>query len=259
MSNKSDHLQRVDQLWAAYTARPDARLREQLIQECRPLALAVVKKLGHGGDEDVVQVAMLALIKAVDRYDPGSGCRFSTFAVPTIMGEVRRYQRDYARLVRPPRSLYELHAAVIAQERQMAARNGHSPTLAEVAEALGVDLDTVVEAMAVDDLCVPYSLDTPAVTSDGDNATSLVDLLGSEDPALGRVEERITWERLLHALDPPLRRIVELRYYREMTQREVARLLGVSQMQVSRLERRAIAGLQRVAAEGCHPFATDTA
>jgi RNA polymerase sigma-B factor len=257
MSRKEDHGRRVDRLWIAYAARPDSRLREQLIQECRPLALAVLRHLGHGGDEDLLQVAMLGLIKAVDRYDPGSGFRFSSFAVPTIMGEVRRYQRDYSRLVRPPRSLYDLHAAVIARERQMTTRDGHAPTLAEVAESLGVELDQVVEAMAVDDLCVPCSLDTPVSIHDPESPWSLTEHLGAEDPELGRVDERLTWERLLEALEPRLRHILELRYYRDLTQREVARSLGVSQMQVSRLERRAIAGLRRLAAAGCHSGARE--
>jgi len=188
----------------------------------------------------------------VDRYDPSSGYRFSSFAVPTITGEVRRYQRDHSRLVRPPRSLYDLHAAVVARERQMTADNGHAPTLSEVAEALGVELDHVVEAMAVDDVCVPCSLDTPTSIYDPESPWSLAEHIGGEDPELGRLEERLTWERLLEALDPRLRRIVELRYYRDQTQREVARSLGVSQMQVSRLERRAIAGLRRLAA--AEPF-----
>jgi RNA polymerase sigma-B factor len=247
MTGNEDPWQRVERLWADYAARKDARLREQLIEAYRPLALAALKRLGYGGDEDLTQVAMLGLIKAVDRFDPSTGYQFSTFAVPTIMGEVRRYHRDHSRLVRPPRSLYDLHAAVIARQRLMTTRDGHVPTLAEVAESLGVELDEVVESIALDDICVPSSLDTAASTQDPESPWSLAEHLGAADPELVRIEERMIWERLLEALEPRLRHIVELRYYRELSQRDVARSLGVSQMQVSRLERRAIDGLRRLA------------
>src|SRR4051794_34371108 len=108
MREEEENSQGGERLRVGLEHEPGQRLRDQLIQECRPLALAILRHLGYGGDEDLLQVAMLGLIKAVDRYDPQSGYRFSSFAVPTIAGEVRRYLRDLSRLVRPPRSLYDL-------------------------------------------------------------------------------------------------------------------------------------------------------
>jgi len=111
--------------------------------------------------------------------------------------------------------------------------------------------------MAVDDLCVPYSLDSPIPAQEDMGGSLLAEHLGAEDPELGRLEERLNWARLLDALEPRLRHILVLRYYRDLTQREVARSLGVSQMQVSRLERRAIAGLRRAASEDALPVLTE--
>jgi RNA polymerase sigma-B factor len=219
-------------------------LRERLIEGHRQLALAIARRLGHNGDEDIEQVALMGLVKAADRFDPDRGTRFSTFAVPTIEGEVKRYLRDYSRLVRPPRSLLELHDAVVAAEAELTARSGRSPTVTAIAAALGVEIDRVLDAMAMEDTCHPSSLDGLQETTEREASAALHRCLGRDDPELARVEERLAWTGALDTLPPPLRSVIELRYYEDLTQSEIARRLGISQMQVSRLERRALEKLR---------------
>jgi RNA polymerase sigma-B factor len=200
--------------------------------------------MGHGSDEDLQQVALLSLVKAVDRFDPTRGHCFSTFATPTILGEIKRYLRDNSRLVRPPRSLHDLHVNVVTKQREMTMESGTVPTLAEVAAALGAELDRVVEAMALEDVCVPCSL-TGWPLTESDQNLALEDCLGTEDPEMARVEARVAWGDVLKELDPDLKQVIMLRYYQDITQRDAAARLGVSQMQISRLERRALDRLRK--------------
>jgi RNA polymerase sigma-B factor len=234
----------ADHLWAAYAAHPDHQLRDQLIEHYRPLAISVLQHMPGRWDEDLEQVAMLGLVKAVDRFNPTCGSRFGSFAVPTIQGEVKRYLRDYSRPVRCPRPLLDLRAATAAKERQLTLKFGHSPTLAELADALNVELDQVVEAMAIEETCHPHSLDRLLPVGEQGEPVPLEECLGAEDPELARAEQRILWSQVLGKLEPQLRQVVALRYYQNLTQQETSHRLGVSQMQVSRLERRAIERLR---------------
>jgi RNA polymerase sigma-B factor len=230
----------ADRLWSAYTLHPSSQLREQLIEHYRPLTMAVLHRFRHRWDEDLEQVALVGLVKAVDRFDPVRGNGFPTFAVPTILGELKRFLRDQSRLVRCPRSLLDLHAAVGAKEGELTQQFGRSPTLTEIAAALGKPLDRVVEAMAIEETCHPCSLDDLPPSREYYPPVALEECVGAEDPELKKVEERIAWEQELDQLDPRLRRVMRLRYYDNLSQREAAQCLGVSQMQVSRLERRAL-------------------
>jgi RNA polymerase sigma-B factor len=229
-----------EQLWSAYARRRDARLRERLVERYRRLAYTALKQLHCTGNEDLEQVALLGLIEAIDRFDPTSGHHFSSFALPTILGELRHYLRDQSRLIRCPRPLFDLRAAVIARRRNLRQQIGRDPSLAEIARDLGTDLEHVVEAMATEDICHPASFDQAPSGQEEDRSPLSEECLGAEDPELARVEERIGWRQVLEHLDPRLREVIELRYYQNLSQERAAGRLGVSQMQVSRLERRAI-------------------
>jgi RNA polymerase sigma-B factor len=232
--------QNADRLWSAYLCCPSSDLREQLIDLYRPLAAAIPRRLGLPVDEDVEQAALIGLVKAIDRFDPTRGFRFTSFAVPTIAGEVKRHFRDGCRLVRCPRSLLDLRAALRARHRELTAQRGHPPELSEVADALGVELERAVEALAVEEACTPRPLDGITGSMENGQALALEEHLGAEDPELARVEDRIAWGQLLKELEPRFRELLDLRFYNNLTQKETARRLGVSQMQVSRLERRAL-------------------
>lgn len=239
-----------EQLWSAYARCRDARLREQLVAQYRRLAYAALKQLHCIGNEDLEQVALLGLVEAIDRFDPDCGHHFPSFALPTILGELRHYLRDQSRLIRCPRALLELRAAVIARQDNLRLKCGCNPSLAEIARDLGVDLEHVVEAMALEDACHPSSLDQGLPGRGEDRSRLAEELLGAEDPELARVEERIGWRQVLDHLDPRLRQVIELRFYQNLSQEKAARRLGVSQMQVSRLERRAIDRLRCQVAAG---------
>jgi RNA polymerase sigma-B factor len=226
--------------WAAYARKPDPHVREQIIQRYRPLAYSVLNKVHYRGDEDLEQVALLALVKAVDRFDPSSGHHFSSFAVPTILGELRHYLRDQSRMVRCPRPLFELRAAVLDRQRAQPLLNGQEATLADIARDLGVEPEHVVEAMALEEICHPSSLDQNSRCHEDEPPGQKEEILGAADPELERVEERIGWKQALAHLDPRLRKVIELRFYQNLSQQKAAARLGVSQMQVSRLERRAL-------------------
>jgi RNA polymerase sigma-B factor len=250
MSHRDPVIEAGKRLWSEYGSDPSRGLREQLIEHYRPLAMAILRRILRRSDEDMEQVAMLALVKAVDRFDPGRGYSFPSFAVPTIQGEIKRYLRDHTRLIRCPRSLQRVRDAVIARSRDLTRTAGCPPSLAEVAAALNIDLDTVVEAMAVDDTCRPCSLNRLMLHSEQDQAATLEECVGAPDPELERVEERVSCSQMLRVLAPKLEEVLRLRYQDNLSQKEVAHRLGVSQMQISRLERRALDCLRGEVAVG---------
>jgi RNA polymerase sigma-B factor len=201
-----------------------------------PVATAIgVRYRGRGESvEDLTQVACLALVTAVDGFDPSRGHDFLAYAVPTIRGAVRRHFRDKAWDVRPPRRIQELRAKVEAASERLSHAMGRSPRPSELAADLGVDVEEVAECLASGDWYHVQSLDAPAAASSGSGA-ELADLLGAEDPALDLVEARVSVQPLLARLRPRERRILILRFYRGWTQQQIGADIGVSQMQVSRL------------------------
>lgn len=239
-----------EQLWAAYMASRSERLREQLMERYRRLAYGALKRVHCSGDEDLEQVAMLGLVEAIDRFDPADGRPFVAFALPTILGELRHYLRDQSRPIRCPRPLLALRAAVVARQRDLRLQYGRDPSLAEIAGAMGIPLEQVVEAMALEDTCHPASLNQALPGREEDRSALPEELLGAEDPELARVEERVGWRQVLDRLEPRLRRVIELRFYQNLSQAKTAGCLGVSQMQISRLERRALDRLRRQVAAG---------
>lgn len=195
--------------------------------------------------DDVFQVACIGLVNAIDRYDVSVGRAFSSFAVPTISGEIKRYYRDKTWAVRVPRDLQDRTLAVDRAARELESALGHHPTVAELAQHLGMDdeevLDTLHAAHArrADSLDVPYGDDDP---------TTLGDTIASHDDGFHRAEQRAALARLTSILPPRDRRILALRFQHDLTQQQIGELVGLSQMQISRILRQAIAKLRDYAA-----------
>jgi RNA polymerase sigma-B factor len=196
--------------------------------------------------EDLVQVASLGLLKAIDRFDPGRATAFSSFAVPTIAGELKRYFRDKVWSVRVPRDLNELTLRVDRTTELLINRLGRTPTASDIADHLDITVEEVLEAREAAAAYRAESLDRPAAADDEDGAR-LVDELGADDPGFGRAEQSATVERLMRALTGRQREILRLRFGEDLTQSEIGERVGLSQMQVSRLIRQAIERLRETA------------
>ncbi len=227
-----------ERLFADYFETGSDRARTELIESYAPLAEFFAARYRNRGtdNEDLRQVAQLALIKALDRFDPEVGVKFSTFAGRTIDGELKRYFRDKTWAVRVPRALKELSADVRRTADQLALEYGRAATVDEISDHLGVNADSVLEALDVKGAYRPTSLDRPAGV-EGESST-IGDLVGEDDPALARREARMTVRSLLATLPERERTILELRFYEDCSQSEIAERVGVSQMHVSRLLKR---------------------
>jgi RNA polymerase sigma-B factor len=235
MRAEVDGTQFADRLWSAYRSDPSDELREQIIAHYRPLAQIAIRRLCLPWDEDLEQVALIGLVKAVDRFDPTRDNGFFAFAFPTVLGEIKRYLRDHTHMIRCPRSLHELRDQVRSRQKELTRETGRAPTLAELAEMLRVDLDQVVEAMAMEETCRPCSLDKVVGLNPEHRPLTLGECLGKEDESLHQVEARVAWDQILDHLAPQMRRIIELRYFHQLSQSEAGQRLGISQMHVSRL------------------------
>jgi RNA polymerase sigma-B factor len=231
----------VDERFGIYRKTRDRRLRDDLVEEHAPLAHFLARRFANRGEpiDDLVQVALVGLLKAVERFDPGRGLQFSTFATPTILGELKRHFRDRGWAVRVPRRVQELHLQLGRIVAALGQEFGRSPTPAEVAERAGVSEEDVLEAMEAGSLYRLVSLEAPA-TRDEDEASELVACLGEDDPAFDQIEHRAELDDLLAVLPDRERRIVELRFFEGMTQSEIAERVNVSQMHVSRLLARSL-------------------
>ncbi|HKA50607.1 MAG TPA: SigB/SigF/SigG family RNA polymerase sigma factor [Candidatus Dormibacteraeota bacterium] len=244
---RREELRRLHRLYAETDDRRErAQIREQLVRGYESLVHFLARRFQNRGEplEDIVQVGFLGLIKAIDRFDPDMGNEFTTFATPTILGEIRRYFRDKGWAIRFPRRLQELYQQVVRTNEAMKNELNRQPTVAEVAERLGVQPDDVLEAMEMSSALTPVSID--AVTAGGieDGGRPLAEAVGSEDPNLDRVEMRDVLNRAMQHLNERERRIMIMRFFDEMSQSEVAKRLGISQMHVSRLQRAALEQLR---------------
>jgi RNA polymerase sigma-B factor len=222
--------------------------REQLIERYLPLARHLARRYKGGNAEldDLNQVAAFALVKAVDRFDPDRGIAFSSFAVPTIVGELKRHFRDHGWVVRVPRDVQELKLKLDRMVAALTGELGRAPTAGELADRTGATVEQVLDALGAASAHYPDSLDRP-VNEEGDDG--LGQLLGGEDPGYEEVENVELVDGLLATLPERERLILRLRFEDELTQAEIGRRLGVSQMHVSRLIRKSIARLQQ-ASEG---------
>jgi RNA polymerase sigma-B factor len=215
--------------------------RDVLIERHLKLAFHLAHRYAAGRDrEDLEQVASLALIKAVDRYDPSRGVAFTSFAVPTIIGEIKRYFRDLGWTVRVPRHVQELAARVDAAHEQLSGELGRTPTAAQLAERCEVGLEEVLEARQSSTAHFPDSLDR---TIFDDEEVPMHQAMGHDDPELVRAEYGIDIDLLLSRLPQRDQAVLRLRFQHDLVQREIAALLGLSQMQVSRIITGSIAKL----------------
>ena len=232
------------QMLEAYARTRDPRLREALVTRFLPLARSIAKRYRKAEEpfDDLLQVASLGLLKAVDRFDPDRGIAFSSYAVPTIVGELRRHFRDRCWTVRPPRELQERTLEVDKVRSELTSRLGRSPSVREIGQALELDDEQVLEALQAHQGMRAASLDAPRHGLDEADAT-LADATGVVDEELDRAEHRATLSRLFERLDERERKVLRLRFEQDMTQEQIGAIVGVSQMQVSRIIRGAIAKL----------------
>ncbi len=224
---------RQRELFARFAETRDAALREQLISGQLPLARHLARRFMNRGIplEDLVQVASVGLVKAVDRFDPGRGLEFSTFATPTIVGELKRHFRDKGWSVRVPRRIQELHVKTNTVVVEMTQRLGRSPTVAELAAATASSEEEILEAM---DASQAYRSMIDATIGD-DESRSMHNILGSDDENMELAEQRHVLGDLLDTLPKREQLMIRLRFWEGMTQSEIADRLGISQMHVSRL------------------------
>jgi RNA polymerase sigma-B factor len=219
-------------------------VRDTLIELNLPLVRYAAARFRSRNEpmEDIVQVGTIGLIKAIDRFDAGRGVEFPTFAMPTVVGEIKRFFRDTSWSVRVPRRLQELRLALTRASDDLAQQLDRSPTVGELAACLGVTEEDVVDGLAVGNAYTASSLDSPPPEEDGEG--SLADRLGYEDSALEGVEYRESLKPLLAQLPPRERRIIMLRFFSNMTQSQIGEEVGISQMHVSRLLTRTLAQLR---------------
>lgn len=226
------------ELFEQYRRSGDRRIRNQLVEAHMGFGIHVARKYANRGvpEDDLRQVAMLALVKAVDRFDPDRGVSFSTFAGRTVEGEIKRYFRDRTWAVRVPRPAKELHLRIRSAGEDLAHELGRSPTVRELASYLTVSTDDVVMAMGA---AAAYSADRIQPPTDDDSAPDSRGVLAERESGFGLTEDRIVLQRLIDRLPEREQEIVRLRFFEELTQAEIAERIGISQMHVSRLLRKA--------------------
>jgi RNA polymerase sigma-B factor len=220
------------------------RVRGELVELHLPLAEYLARRFGNRGEphEDLVQVATIGLIKAIDRFDLGRGVAFSTYATPTIVGEIKRHFRDRGWTIRVPRRLQEVQAVINQAVSDLGQELGRSPTVAELARRVGMSEEEILEGLESANAYSPLSLDAPDPSGE---VGAVIEQLGDYDDALDAVVDRETVKPLLDQLDARAKRILLLRFFRNMTQSQIAEELGISQMHVSRLLSRTLADLRR--------------
>jgi RNA polymerase sigma-B factor len=212
-----------------------ARLRALVLEGCVPLAKAVASRFARRGEEmaDLTQVALLAACKAVDRFDPQRGINFENYVVPTMTGELKRHFRDHGWMVRVRRHLQELHLRIRKAIPELSQSLGRTPTTEDLAVHLGVTADEVHQGIGAAAAYRAHSLNAPVVV--GDTEVELAEVVGDPDPDIERVADKYALRDALAALPDRERRILQMRFWDCMTQAEIARIVGLSQMHVSRL------------------------
>jgi len=236
------------QLLVSYHRDGDLYAREELAERFLPLARDLALRYTYTDEpfDDLLQVASLGLIKAIDRFEPGRGTKFTSYAAPTILGELKRHFRDKGWALHMPRDLQERTLAVSRATEALSKQLGRSPKVREVAAELGCSVEDVLEAQEAAASYEASSLDAPTAHDD-DGAAALVDLLGNEDTSYELVESRDAIANTWKALPDVERKVLELRFMHDLTQREIGEQIGYSQMHVSRLLRRALDRLETAA------------
>jgi RNA polymerase sigma-B factor len=244
----------VRSLFTAYRAAPtsgeQAELRAKLVDQHIGLVEFLARRFRNRGEplEDLVQVGTIGLLKAIERFDLDREVEFSTYATPTIVGELKRHFRDKGWAVRVPRRLQELHLELTKVVGHLGQDLGRSPTVAEIAQTMGTTEETVLEGLEIAQAYNFTSLDAPLDTDDG-GTTSFADQLGEEDEHLENLEYRASLAPEMAKLPERERRILYLRFFKGLTQSEIADKLEISQMHVSRLLNRTLANLRHALEE----------
>ena len=231
--------EKTRELFRRFKEEGDMDAREKLVMSHLNLVRFIANKFKNRGEpiDDLIQVGYLGLLKAIDRFDPSRGLEFTTFATPTIMGEIKRHFRDKGWSVRVPRRLQELSAKVNQATDTLTSQLQRSPTIAEIADYLDATVDEVLEAMESSSAYSSVSLEAPS-GADDDDTPSVIDRYATEDSDLAFTDDRIIIEEALASFSPRERDVIEMRFLKGMTQIEIAEKLGISQVQVSRLLRR---------------------
>ena len=235
-----------DELFVRWTKHKDVPARDTLIERFLPLARKLARRYAGSNEpyEDLVQVASLGLVKAVERFDPGRGFAFTSFAVPTIVGELKRYFRDAGWALHVDRSAQERARKISEARREVSSRHGRSPTVSELAEYMECSEEEVLDGLQAAEAYDTVSLDAPGR---GENeSVRRLDTLGGEDDRLGLIDDQATVFAAAQRLPERERRILYLRFGEDLTQAEIADRVGVSQMQVSRLLRKSVKRLQQL-------------
>ena len=236
---------RTRELFRRFKQEGDAEARDQLIVSHINLVRFLASKFKNRGEslEDLVQVGTIGLIKAIDRFDPERGLEFTTYATPTIMGEIKRHFRDKGWSVRVPRRLQELSAKVNQASDELTNQLQRSPSVAEIAEHLGTSVDEVLEAMESSSAYSSVPLEGGG-GGEEDETPSIIDHYATEDPDLAASDDRIVLEQAIADFSPREQEVVRMRFDEGLTQVEIAERLGISQVQVSRLLRRTLRRIQ---------------
>ena len=237
--------EKTRELFRRYKEEGDMDAREKLVMSHLNLVRFLANKFKNRGEplDDLVQVGYLGLLKAIDRFDPSRGLEFTTYATPTILGEIKRHFRDKGWSVRVPRRLQELSAKVNQATDTLTTQLQRSPTIEEVADYLDASVDEVLEAMESSSAYSSVPLEGTG-SSEGEDAPSIIDRYASEDNELSFTDDRLVIEEALQSFSPREREVIELRFPKGMTQIEIAQQLGISQVQVSRLLRRTLKKIQ---------------
>lgn len=236
---------RTRELFRQYKEEGSAEARDQLIMSHLNLVRFLASKFKNRGEslEDLVQVGTIGLIKAIDRFDPERGLEFTTYATPTVMGEIKRHFRDKGWSVRVPRRLQELSAKVNQATDELTNSLQRSPSVEEVAEYVGASVDEVLEAMESSSAYSSVPLEGGS-SSEDEESTSVIDHYVTEDADLAASDDRIVLEEAIQDFSPREREVIHMRFVEGLTQVEIAERLGVSQVQVSRLLRRTLRRIQ---------------
>jgi RNA polymerase sigma-B factor len=237
--------------FAEYARTRDDSLRDHLVNAHLGLAEYLARRFANRGEplDDLVQVASIGLVKAVDRFDPERAVEFSTYATHTIVGELKRHFRDKGWAVRAPRRLQELYLRLGQVVATLSQQLGRSPTVAELAAEVQASEEEVLEALEAGQAYRFASLDAPAPGPDDDGSATLASQMGEDDLTMAAAEDRAALAPLLAKLAPREQRILFLRFFQGLTQSEIASQLGISQMHVSRLLARSLAQLRALAAD----------
>jgi RNA polymerase sigma-B factor len=236
-----------EELAALYARSRNLRLREQVILQYRELVEILAARMTRRGVsvDDLVQVGTIGLIQALDRYDPDRGVKFATYATNTIIGEIKHYFRDCTWAIKVPRQLQEAASRLRRAAEELSGELNRPPTVPELAQRLDLTEETIVEAMELEVAYVPYSLDAHLGIEDAECHERLAEVLGVVDPKLDRILDCEMLSQAIASLEPRKQWILRRRYFDEWSQSEIGRVLGISQMHVSRLERQALRELHR--------------